>query len=80
MQVDVRVRGTTWNLAAVAVVSAVNFAAANFVTAADASRPNILFAFADDWGRVASADARIDGPGTINDVVSTPNIDRVTPP
>jgi N-sulfoglucosamine sulfohydrolase len=40
-------------------------------------RPNILFAFADDWGRYASIYARIDGPGTLNDVVRTPNIDRV---
>jgi arylsulfatase A-like enzyme len=40
-------------------------------------RPNILFAFADDWGRQASAYARLDGPGTINDAVSTPNFDRI---
>jgi hypothetical protein len=25
-------------------------------------RPNILFVFADDWDRQASADAKIDGP------------------
>ncbi|MGN6547405.1 MAG: sulfatase family protein [Aureliella sp.] len=40
-------------------------------------RPNILFAFADDWGRCASAYAKLDGPGTINDVVQTPNFDRI---
>lgn len=45
--------------------------------AAEARRPNILFAFADDWGRFASAYARLDGPDTINDVVRTPNFDRV---
>jgi N-sulfoglucosamine sulfohydrolase len=45
--------------------------------AAEAKRPNILFAFADDWGRYASAYAKLDGPGTINDVVRTPNFDRV---
>jgi arylsulfatase A-like enzyme len=45
--------------------------------AADSKRPNILFAFADDWGRIASAYAKLDGPGTINDVVQTPNFDRV---
>lgn len=45
--------------------------------AAEARRPNILFAFADDWGRFASAYAKLDGPGTINDVVRTPNFDRV---
>ncbi|MEX0714075.1 MAG: hypothetical protein WD278_17180, partial [Pirellulales bacterium] len=31
-------------------------------------RPNILFAFADDWGRYASAYADVDGEGGINDV------------
>lgn len=40
-------------------------------------RPNIVFAFADDWGRHAGAYAQIDGSGTINDCVSTPNIDRI---
>lgn len=45
--------------------------------AAEPARPNILFAFADDWGRFASAYARLDGPGTINDAVQTPNFDRV---
>lgn len=44
---------------------------------AQQKRPNILFAFADDWGRFASAYAQLDGPGTINDVVKTPNFDRV---
>ena len=41
------------------------------------TRPNILFAFADDWGRCAGAYARGDGPGGINDVVRTPNFDRI---
>ena len=45
--------------------------------AADSQRPNILFAFADDWGRFASAYAKIDGPGTICDALKTPNFDRV---
>lgn len=40
-------------------------------------RPNIVFLFADDWGRIASAYAKIDGPGTINDVIQTPNFDRI---
>ena len=39
-------------------------------------RPNILFAFADDWGRYASAYAELE-PGGISDLVSTPNFDRV---
>ena len=45
--------------------------------AAQNKRPNILFAFADDWGRYAGVYAKVDGPGSINDVVKTPNIDRV---
>jgi N-sulfoglucosamine sulfohydrolase len=44
---------------------------------AAAKRPNILFAFADDWGRFASAYAKIDGSGTINDSIKTPNFDRI---
>jgi len=44
--------------------------------AADAKRPNILLAFADDWGAQASAYARL-SPGGINDVVSTPHFDKL---
>ena len=47
----------------------------NITHAAD--RPNILFAFADDWGCYASAYAQVDGPGSPCDVVKTPNVDRV---
>ena len=43
---------------------------------AEDKRPNILFAFADDWGRYASAYAQIE-PGGVNDLVKTPNFDRV---
>lgn len=42
-----------------------------------AKRPNILFIFADDWGRIASAYARLDGEGSVSDAVRTPNIDRI---
>lgn len=48
-----------------------------FLAAASAEKPNILFAFADDWGRYASAYAGVDGPGTMNDVISTPHFDQV---
>jgi len=44
---------------------------------ADDSRLNILFVFADDWGRYASCYRGLDGRPTINDVVQTPNVDRV---
>ena len=45
--------------------------------ATDPERPNIVFIFADDWGRCASAYSKLDGTGTFNDVVQTPNFDRV---
>jgi N-sulfoglucosamine sulfohydrolase len=48
---------------------------AGALTAAD--RPNILFLFADDWGRYASILAEVEGPGSINDVVRTPNFDKI---
>lgn len=40
-------------------------------------RPNILFCFADDWGRYAGAYAAVDGRPSLNQVIMTPNIDRV---
>lgn len=43
---------------------------------ADSSRPNILFAFADDWGRYASAYSVIE-QGGLNDLINTPNFDRI---
>jgi N-sulfoglucosamine sulfohydrolase len=42
----------------------------------DASRPNVLFAFADDWGRYAGVYGELE-PGGINDLVSTPHFDRI---
>ena len=40
-------------------------------------RPNIVFLFADDWGRYASAYAEFEGENSINQIISTPNFDRV---
>ncbi len=40
-------------------------------------RPNILFAFADDWGRYASAYAQVEGDDSLNTLIDTPNFDRV---
>lgn len=62
--------------AALAAVVA-SLALAPPLRAAEPARPNILFAFADDWGRHAGAYAKADGPGTVNDVVKTPNFDRL---
>lgn len=42
-----------------------------------AERPNILFAFADDWGKYASAYAEAEGEGSVNDILDTPNFDRI---
>ena len=41
-------------------------------------KPNILFAFADDWGRYASAYAKYaKQPGSLNELIATPNFDRI---
>ncbi|MEO0452920.1 MAG: sulfatase-like hydrolase/transferase [Verrucomicrobiota bacterium] len=48
-----------------------------FSAQASEQRPNIVFCFADDWGRHASIFAQIDGPGTVNDVISTPHFDAL---
>ncbi len=47
------------------------------LTAAETRRPNILFCFADDWGRYASCYAKLDAGPSLNQIVKTPNIDRV---
>ncbi len=39
-------------------------------------RPNIVIAFADDWGRYASVYARLE-PGGDNDLIRTPNFDSL---
>lgn len=41
------------------------------------NRPNILFAFADDWGKYASIYSKFESDKTINSVVRTPNFDRL---
>ena len=61
---------------ALATVSAVSFACSGATQALD--RPNILFVFADDWGRYAGVYNVIDNfPATLNAVIKTPNVDRV---
>lgn len=40
-------------------------------------RPNILFCFADDWGRYAGVYATVENRPSINQVLKTPNIDRM---
>ena len=40
-------------------------------------KPNIVFAFADDWGRYASAYAKHQSPHNLNELINTPNFDRV---
>ncbi len=49
------------------------------LAAVDAASPrwNIVFIFADDWGRYASAYAGIDGKPSLNDVIKTPHVDRI---
>ena len=45
--------------------------------AAPQTKMNILFVFADDWGRYASAYAPVDKVPSFNDVIKTPHVDRV---
>ena len=40
-------------------------------------RPNIVFCFADDWGRYASIYAHVEARPSINQVIKTPVIDRM---
>ncbi len=40
-------------------------------------KPNIVFAFADDWGRYARAYTTFEGENSLNALIDTPNIDRV---
>lgn len=47
------------------------------LSALGAAKPNILFCFADDMGRYASIYRQIEGMGTLNDIIETPNIDRI---
>ena len=54
-------------------------AAISFVMFGNAaeSRKNILFVFADDWGRYAGIYREVDGAGSPNDIINTPNVDRM---
>lgn len=40
-------------------------------------KPNIVFAFADDWGRYASAYRQFEGENSLNQLIETPNFDRI---
>jgi len=53
-------------------------AVSGHVAVAETRPPNILFLFADDWGRFANVYADVEGEGTINDVVRTPNFDKLS--
>ena len=51
-------------------------ATGSLLGATASARPNIVFAFADDWGRYASA-YRDSARPTLNDVIETPHFDRL---
>ncbi len=53
------------------------FAAPPMRKAEAQQHPNILFCFADDWGRYASIYAMVEKQPSLNQIVKTPNIDRV---
>lgn len=58
-------------------LSAAVMTAAFGVHLSAAARPNILFCFADDWGRYAGVYAGVEKRPSINQVLKTPNIDRM---
>ena len=41
------------------------------------AKPNIVFAFADDWGRYASAYVEHQTTNNLNELITTPNFDRI---
>lgn len=43
----------------------------------ETKRPNILFAFADDWGKYASCYGKLTDADPIHSVLRTPNVDRL---
>lgn len=47
------------------------------MTESRTKRPNILFAFADDWGRYASAYGPLEGDASLSHLIETPNFDRI---
>jgi len=40
-------------------------------------RPNIIFAFADDWGKYASCYAKVENNKAWQHLINTPNVDRI---
>ncbi len=72
-----RVKQTT-SLNAAALLRAVCFCLTSVgVGAAEPTAPNILFLFADDWGRHASLLAELDGEAALHGVFQTPHFDAV---
>ncbi len=62
---------------ALVLFAALAFSAKLAAAVPAAPRWNILFVFADDWGRYASVYAGVDGKPSINDAIKTPNVDRL---
>lgn len=44
---------------------------------AETNRFNILFCFADDWGRYARAYAKLENAHSLNEIIQTPNVNRL---
>ncbi|MBT3274452.1 MAG: sulfatase-like hydrolase/transferase, partial [Spirochaetales bacterium] len=40
-------------------------------------KPNILFAFADDWGRYAGCYKKFQGDNSLSALIDTPHVDRI---
>ncbi|MDX2034196.1 MAG: sulfatase [Blastocatellia bacterium] len=70
---SISVRRLAWSLCLFAVV----WLAPAGASQPPSARPNILFCFADDWGRYASIYAEREKFPSLNQIVKTPNIDAV---
>jgi N-sulfoglucosamine sulfohydrolase len=67
---------SAWNLALIASLAGLSGSRSD-LQAEDSPPPNILFVFADDWGRIAGAYAQSDGPGSLSDLAITPHFDQL---
>ena len=71
-------QGSIWPVFSILVL--VLFSLSSCKTSSDeeeVKRPNILFAFADDWGKYASCYSQLEGADAIHGVLRTPNVDRL---
>lgn len=71
-------RGSIWPVGSMLVLALLILCSCHRSTPAEqVQRPNILFAFADDWGKYASCYGKLADADPIHNVLQTPNVDRL---